>query len=63
VTSTVSNHYKNVQAEAQVVDFEFDELSDDGQVCGRNATNFIAMYLNFVSPRRASRHAGTDVTV
>ena len=37
---------------------DFDELSDNAQVCGRNATDDISMYQNSVSPRRASRHAG-----
>jgi hypothetical protein len=42
-----------------MANIDFDDISDDLQVCGRYATNVIAMYQNFVSSHRASRHAGT----
>ena len=41
---------------------DFDTISNDAQVFSGNTTNDIAMYLSGVSLRRASRHAGTDVT-
>jgi len=46
-----------------VADFNFVKLSDDARLRGSNVINDISMYLILVSPRRASRDAGTDVII
>jgi hypothetical protein len=51
-----------VQLETEVVNLNFDKVSDNAQMYGRNATIDITMYLFFVSPRRVSSHRGTDVS-
>ena len=50
-----------MQVKAEVANLDFDEVSNDAQVRGRNAKNDTALTRFFVSARRASRYAGTDV--
>lgn len=43
-----------------VIDFGRAQSNPNAQVCGRNATDAIATYLNFVSPRRQGGHLATQ---
>lgn len=50
-----------MQTVAEVANLNFDQIPEDVQVSGKNATNGIGIYFLLVLLHRASRHAGTDI--